>query len=97
MKKEYEILYGSDLGLPNDKTIITLEEADEKEKLIPLVCGLAKVVGYTDGLGVDVWKDEVGLTIYFHQDKIQIEVQQGDISDWNFNINDITECINFYH
>lgn len=97
MKKEYEILYGSDLGLPNDKMIITLEETNEKEKLLPLVCMLAKVVGYNDGLGIDVWKDKVGLTIYFHPEKNEIEVQQGDISDWNFNINDITKCINFYH
>lgn len=97
MKKEYEIIYGSDLGLPNDKMIITLEETNEKEKLIPLVCMLAEVVGYEDGLGIDVWKGEIGLTIYFHPEKIEIEIQQGEVSDWNFNINDITSRINFYY
>lgn len=97
MKKEYEILYGVDLGLLNDKMIITLDDNKEREKLVPLVCMLAKVVGYEEGLGIDVWKGEIGLTIYFYPENIEIEIQQGKVSDWNFNMNDITECINFYH
>lgn len=93
MKKEYEILYGSDFGRPNDKMLITLEEEKEKDKLIPLICMIANVIDFADGFGIDVLKDNSAITIFFYIEKVQIEVQSGELTDWNFNISDIIKIL----